>query len=144
MTEVAFHFNAPDKLAYVCRFARKALRHGARLVVVGSPPLLKTLSARMWSVSPTDFLAHAGEGDGGALLAASPIALLPGLDQAPHHEVLLNLGDQVPEGFERFARIVEVVSATDEEDRHLARLRWKQYASQGHAIVRHDLVLKES
>ena len=25
MTEVAFHFNAPDKLAYACRFARRAV-----------------------------------------------------------------------------------------------------------------------
>jgi hypothetical protein len=36
MTEIAFHFNAPDKLAYACRFARKALRSGARLVITGS------------------------------------------------------------------------------------------------------------
>jgi DNA polymerase-3 subunit chi len=49
----------------------------------------------------------------------------------------------VPPGFERFARVVEVVSASDEEDRQLARLRWKHYAAQGIAIKRHDLVLKE-
>lgn len=143
MTEVAFHFNAPDKLGYVCRFARKALRHGARLAVLGSPEQLKRLSSRLWSVSPTDFLAHAAEGDGAQIVAASPIVLLEHLDRAPHHEVLLNLGETVPQGFERFARVVEVVSATDEQDRHLARLRWKQYAGLGHDIVRHDLVLKE-
>lgn len=143
MTEVAFHFNAPDKLGYVCRFARKALRHGTRLAVLGSPEQLKRLSSRLWSVSPSDFLAHAVEGDGAQIVAASPIVLLEHLDSAPHHEMLLNLGEAVPQGFERFARVVEVVSATDEQDRHLARLRWKQYAGLGHAIVRHDLVLKE-
>ncbi|MFS4518087.1 DNA polymerase III subunit chi, partial [Delftia tsuruhatensis] len=62
MTEVAFHFNAPDKLAYVCRLARKALRHRTQLVVLGSSASLKALSPRLWSVSPTDFLAHAVEG----------------------------------------------------------------------------------
>ena len=36
MTEIAFHFNAPDKLAYACRFARKAQRAGARLVIHGA------------------------------------------------------------------------------------------------------------
>lgn len=143
MTEVAFHFNAPDKLGYVCRFARKAIRHGTRLAVLGSPEQLKRLSSRLWSVSPTDFLAHAAEGDGAQIVAASPIVLLEQLDGAPHHEMLLNLAETVPQGFERFARVVEVVSATDEQDRHLARLRWKQYAGLGHAIVRHDLVLKE-
>ena len=27
MTEIAFHFNAPDKLAYACRLLRKANSH---------------------------------------------------------------------------------------------------------------------
>jgi DNA polymerase-3 subunit chi len=143
LTEVAFHFNAPDKQAYVCRLARKALRHRARLVILGAPQLLKALSPRLWSVSPTDFLAHAGEGDGAALMAFSPIVLLEQRDAAPHHDTLVNLGADVPPGFERFARVVEVVSASDEEDRQLARLRWKHYAAQGIAIKRHDLVLKE-
>src|SRR5260221_3831468 len=31
--------------------------------------LLKALSPRLWSVSPTDFLAHAGEGDGADIMA---------------------------------------------------------------------------
>lgn len=143
MTEVAFHFNAPDKLAYVCRLARKALRHRTQLVVLGSSASLKALSPRLWSVSPTDFLAHAVEGDGAGIVAFSPSVLLERLDSAPHHDMLVNLGGDVPEGFERFARVVEVVSATDEEDRHLARQRWKHYVAQGISIKRHDLVLKE-
>ena len=32
MTEVAFHFNAPDKQAYACRLLRKAVAGGARFV----------------------------------------------------------------------------------------------------------------
>ena len=40
MTEVAFHFNAPDKLAYVCRLLRKATGSGARVVVTANPGLL--------------------------------------------------------------------------------------------------------
>ena len=31
MTEIAFHFNAPDKLAYACRLLRKAVASGARV-----------------------------------------------------------------------------------------------------------------
>ncbi|WP_280192541.1 DNA polymerase III subunit chi [Delftia sp. PS-11] len=143
MTEVAFHFNAPDKLGYVCRFARKALRHGARLAILGSPELLGHLSTRLWSVAPTEFLAHARQGEAEHIMAASPIVLLEQLDGTPHHEVLLNLSEQVPQGFERFARVVEVVGAEDEQDRHLARQRWRHYASMGLAIVRHDLVLKD-
>ena len=58
--------------------------------------------------------------------------------------MLLNLGETVPVGFDQFAKVVEVVSASDEQDRQLARTRWRQYASQGFEIVRHDLVLKDN
>jgi len=59
----------------------------------------------------------------------------------PHQQVLLNLGAQVPDGFERFERLIEVVSL-DEADRQTARSRWKHYADHGFAITRHDLNLK--
>jgi DNA polymerase-3 subunit chi len=56
---------------------------------------------------------------------------------------LVNLGEQVPAGFERFERVIEVVSL-DEQDRQMARSRWKHYAEHGYAITRHDLNLKEA
>ena len=33
MTEVTFHFNAPDKLGYACRLLRKAVGKGANVIV---------------------------------------------------------------------------------------------------------------
>ena len=60
MTEVAFHFNAPDKLAYACRFARKLVRGDRQLVITAPQPLLDTLDAMLWSLSPQDFIAHGG------------------------------------------------------------------------------------
>ena len=142
VTEIAFHFNAPDKLGYVCRFARKALRHGARIVVLGDGAALSRLSPRLWSVSATDFLAHACESDGAQMLAASPVILAEHLQDLPHYDVLVNLTPQVPSGFERFARVVEIVSSSDEMDRQDARARWRDYAARGFSIVRHDLNLK--
>ena len=35
MTEVAFHFNATDKLEYACRLLRKAVANSAQVVVTG-------------------------------------------------------------------------------------------------------------
>ena len=142
MTDIAFHFNAPDKQGYVCRFARKALRHGARLVILGDAAALKKLSPRLWSVSATDFLAHASQTDGAQLMAASPIVLTERLQDLPHHDVLVNLTTQVPAEFAQFSRVVEIVSSTDEMDRQEARTRWRHYASRGFSIVRHDLNLK--
>ncbi|MOA15401.1 DNA polymerase III subunit chi [compost metagenome] len=76
------------------------------------------------------------------MFAASPVVLVQDERCAPHKEVLLNLWDSVPAHFAAFARVVEVVSAHDEQDRAQARLRWKHYAGLGLTIVRHDLVLK--
>lgn len=142
MTEVAFHFNAPDKLAYACRFARKMLRSENRLVITAAQPVLDELDGLLWNMAPHDFVAHGHQGSTAHVLAASPVVLMADPRQAPHHEVLLNLGAAVPLGFEGFGRLIEVVSASDEADRQEARLRWRYYAQQGYPIVRHDLVLK--
>jgi DNA polymerase-3 subunit chi len=55
--------------------------------------------------------------------------------------VLVNLGEHVPAGFDRFERLIEVVTL-DDADRQQARGRWKHYTDLGYAIVRHDLNLK--
>lgn len=144
MTEVAFHFNAPDKLAYACRFARKVHRSGARLVIAGQDDDLALLDRMLWiGLGPQDFVAHCRELPGNEdLVHASPVLLTSDARTAPHNEVLLNLHAEVPEGFGRFDRLVEVVSAHDENDRGAARARWRHYAARGYAIIRHDLVLK--
>ncbi len=142
MTEIAFHFNAPDKLAYACRFARKALRNDALLVITGPAPVLDAMDRALWALSPQDFLAHCRQEDEPELREASPVLLAADLRTVARPDVLLNLGASVPEGFERFARLVEVVSAHDEGDRAGARERWRHYAQRGYGIVRHDLVLK--
>lgn len=142
MTEVAFHFNAPDKISYACRLLRKASRQGARVVVTGSADLLQQLDAALWSFSATDFVAHTLATADATVLAASPVVLLESVLEAPHQQVLLQLGDAVPAGFERFERLIEVVTL-EEDDRALARQRWKHYASRGYAVERKDLELKE-
>ena len=38
MTEVAFHFNVPDKLGYACRLLRKAYAAGGPVGVVAAQP----------------------------------------------------------------------------------------------------------
>lgn len=146
MTEVAFHFNAPDKLAYACRFARKAVRRDMRVVITGSEQDLRQLDRMLWAMAPTDFVAHCLDEADDEQRTASPVLLARAsydMCQCRHREMLLNLGDAVPEGYGEFAKLVEVVSRSDEADRSRARERWRHYASRGHQIVRHDLVLKE-
>ncbi|HET8744136.1 MAG TPA: DNA polymerase III subunit chi [Ramlibacter sp.] len=143
MTEVAFHFNVPDKLAYACRLLRKAAGAGARVVVTGEPELLRRLDTELWTFSALEFIPHAHAGSADAqVLAASPVVLADTARGTPHQQVLVNLGGAVPEGFERFERLIELVSQ-DEDDRQHARARWKHYADRGYAIQRHDYAVRE-
>ena len=112
------------------------------MVVVAPGPALELLDRGLWSLSPTDFVAHCRATDPAPMLRASPILLTEAADAAPHHQVLLNLGGDVPQGFGRFERLIEVVSLGDEADRKGARARWKHYSDRGYSITRHDLALK--
>ncbi|MDB5956347.1 DNA polymerase III subunit chi [Ramlibacter sp.] len=143
MTEVAFHFNMPDKVAYACRLVRKASRAGTRVVVTGEPTLLRSLDTELWTFSPLEFIPHCHTAQADVqVLAASPVVLAEAPRGVPHHEVLVNLGGTVPEGFERFERLIELVSL-EQDDRIEARARWKHYKDRGYAIVRHDIVARE-
>ncbi|MCY7318074.1 MAG: DNA polymerase III subunit chi [Ramlibacter sp.] len=138
MTEVAFHFNAPDKLGYACRLLRKAVATGSRVMVTGQPDTLRELDVALWTFAPLEFLPHCYGDVTPVALAASPVVLSESVRSAPHHQVLLNLGREVPAGFESFERLIELV-ASDEEDRQLGRERWKHYTDRGYEIARYDM-----
>jgi DNA polymerase-3 subunit chi len=141
MTEISFHFNVFDKLAYSCRLLRKAYASGAPVVVTGSAAQLASLNQLLWTFSPVEFVPHslAGSGPGDSIGGppASAVLLSESPGQCPHHNVLVNLGQTIPEEFERFERFIEIVTG-EEEDRLSARLRWKHYADRGYSLQRHD------
>ena len=138
MTDIEFHVNMPDKLNYSCRLLRKAYRSGATAVVTAEPELLRQLDQLLWSYSSTEFLPHCSSESQDATLAATPILLAEQLNVYPSGSVLINLGQQVPSGFERFERFIEVASGT-EDDLLAARNRWKHYRDRGYALKRHEL-----
>ena len=142
MTEIAFHFNVPDKLTYSCRLLRKAYLSGAKVVVTAEPGVLAELDTLLWGFCATEFVPHCTTGASLSTLSATPVVLAESLAGCPHHDVLVNLTAQVQAEFAQFARVVEVVSSTDEMDRQEARMRWRDYEARGFSIIRHDLNLK--
>ncbi|WP_342617611.1 DNA polymerase III subunit chi [Rhodoferax sp. GW822-FHT02A01] len=142
MTEIAFHFGAPDRLVYTCRLLRKASATGARLLVRSSAQMVGELDKALWNLGPVDFITHCDATAPAAVKARSAV-LLQSADQPLHADVpiLVNLSDDVPQGFEQFQRVIEVVS-TDEQDRSQARRRWKRYTELGYTITRHDLTTR--
>lgn len=143
MTGVEFHFNAPDKMGYACRLLRKAAAKGAKVAVTADSEFLRELDLVLWTFEPLEFIPHCAASAPANMLDATPIVLCPALRDSPHNEVAVNLGGAVPEGFERFERLIEVV-AVDEDDRVRARRRWQHYKARGYGLKRIDLELKEA
>jgi DNA polymerase III subunit chi len=147
VTQVDFHFNAADKLEYVCRLLRKIYKTGKKTVVFCSDSQqLGRLDQALWSFSPLDFLPHVRVGD--PLAAITPIILLNQASdtaqlEITHHDVLVNLGRTMPPMFSRFDRLVEVVEEA-EEDRLQARIRWKFYKDRGYPMNTYDLSKQSS
>ncbi len=140
MPDIAFHLNAPDKLGYTCRLLRKAHSLGARVVVHGSRSDLNQLDLALWRLEGPDFVPHCTDPDAPHVQCASPIlltALVP-LTKGFDASVLVNLGAEIPQGFERFERVIEVVTAFAPEVSQ-ARSRWKAYKAAGQEPYAHDL-----
>ncbi len=140
MTEVAFHFNAPDKRSYACRLLRKAYLKGARVLVLVEEGERAALDAALWTTVVGEFVPHSGPADPPQVQARSPIHIAG--QPSAHHtaSVLVNLRAELPPDYQRFARVIEVVTGAD-ADRAQARERWKAYKAQGIEPQRHDLQL---
>ena len=139
MTQIAFHFGAVDKMYYTCRLLRKASGTGARVLVLAQPPVCNHLDEALWGISGTDFVTHCQLPAPDSVLQRSSVVLSGGdVPQDVAFDVMLNLGTSVPQGFDSFGRVIEVVSL-DETDRQHARQRWKTYTELGYTIERHDL-----
>jgi DNA polymerase-3 subunit chi len=140
MTEVEFHFNLPDRIGYACRLLRKASRKQVGCAVTGPSATLDAFDRLLWTHGDTEFLPHlrvGGSAVPASRLRRTPVWLVDRPEQAGHLPVLVNLGEDPPEGFESFGRLIELVGM-DDEGREAARRRWRHYAGRGYPITRHE------
>jgi DNA polymerase III subunit chi len=134
MTRIDFHTNVGDPLAYACRLARKAYASGKALVVLGESRRLSAFDEQLWTFAPLEFVPHCMANS--PLAADTPVVLASSLDDAPHHQVLVNLGAPVPAQFARFERLIEIVG-NDEDELSAGRERFRFYRDRGYAIETH-------
>ena len=140
MTSIDFYFNATDKLQVACRLAAKALAQSRRLLIYAPhPDTAQQIDRMLWTWPATGFVPHCAVHDPAAADTPVLIAAGPGVDAAC--EVLLNLDAATPPAFERFERLLEIVSLED-EDRRAARERYRFYRERGYRIADHDLAAK--
>lgn len=137
MTDVRFYHNAPDRLRVACVLTAKASNSGRRVSVFAPDgSTARHFDHMLWSFQPLAFIPHVPAGS--PLAPETPVVIGSRLDALPHNDVLINLGDDLPSGFERFQLIVEIVGHSEPE-RQAARARFRGYKAQGHRLDAHDL-----
>lgn len=136
-TEIRFYHNAPDRLRVACVLAAKAEANGRRVSVFAPEShVARHFDQMLWAFQPLSFVPHVAAGS--PLAAETPVVIGSRLDALPHQDVLINLGDALPDGFDRFNLVIEIVGPTDEE-RQAARGRYRRYKEQGLPLSAHDL-----
>lgn len=139
--KVEFHSGVTEPLAHTCRLLRKAQAAGARVVVHGPGALLNQLDQALWTFDALAFVPHVRLRAGArpsAQQARTPTWLVDDVAAVTEREVLVNLGSEMVDGWEAFARVIEVVAA-DEPAVQAGRQRWRRYkALPGVLLVNHS------
>ncbi len=137
MTRIDFHHGAGDKVQAACRLIGALYAEGRKVLVYApDDSLAARMDRQLWVQPANGFVPHCRAGD--ALAGETPVVIGASLDDAAHHDVLVNLDGELPPAFSRFERLIEIVGA-DEADRGPARGRFKFYRDRGYAIATHDL-----
>lgn len=136
MTRIDFYFNVADKYREVAELAEIALARQRRLFIyTGDADAAERLALVLWTHQPTSFLPHCL--DGHALAAETPIVLGWATPTPSHDDILINLSAAQPFFFSRFRGLIELVGLA-EDDRALARKRYRYYRDLGYEIRNHD------
>jgi DNA polymerase-3 subunit chi len=130
MTRVDFHSQVSDKIHYTCRLIRKARAADCQILVLSqNAEQAQTLNQALWDFSATDFLPHVLVED--PLAAQTPVLLATNLSMPlPHHDLLINLSQSLPDQFQSFQRVIEIISS-EEQDADAGRQRFRPYQQQG-------------
>lgn len=136
MTRVIFYSNVRDKQAALVVLVRKALakRHLITLFAE-SEQAAKAYSDVLWQQDSTSFLPNVLASD--ALISETPVVIDWQDEQLCQDDILVNLTQRQLTVFSRFRQLVELVGI-DEQDKALARERFKFYRDRGYEIKHFD------
>ena len=137
LTQIDFYFHAENKLQTACALSAEAYASGLR-VLAFCPDIeaSRKFSRMLWTTPAIGFVPHCAPVD--RLAAVTPVIVDHAGADPLHDQVLLNLRHDWPAFFSRFQRLIEIVSL-DEEDRRLARERYRFYRDRGYEIHNHDM-----
>ena len=140
MTRVDFYILPEDehqqRLAFVCRLVEKAYKQQHRIYIhTPNAAASEELDLLLWTFKVESFVPHHIAGDGNP---PAPVTIGHGDDCDDHHDVIINLGDEIPDFFSRFERCIEVV-IQQEEILQKTREHFAFYKERGYPLKTHDL-----
>jgi DNA polymerase III subunit chi len=124
---VQFYHNTPDRLALVQELVTRAHEGGRKVVIrLADSAEARKLDQLLWTAEPLSFIPHVGLQS--PLAAETPVVLTSAerADNWPHTDLLFNLADDVPPGYEDFRMVIEIVGQS-EAQKLPARARWMSY-----------------
>jgi len=137
MTRIDFYSNAEPKLQVACELVTKIVQQGLRVFVYAPDEnTARAFDKLLWTYQAIGFVPHCMARD--ALSSETPVVIACEDAETVHHQVMLNLHADSPPSFSRFERLVELVGAGD-DDRQLARSRFRFYRDRGYEINHYDL-----
>jgi DNA polymerase III subunit chi len=142
MTRIVFYFNVTNKQQLIADLVASALsKHRQVTIFEGDADKASKLSEDLWknrseSFLPNMLISH-------VLAAETPVVIHWHENQLLQDDMLINLTMNEPMFFSRFTQLVELVSE-DEEDKVLARARYKFYRDRGYEIKNIDFAQRKT
>lgn len=141
MTQIDFYIldrqASGDRYLLACRIAEKALAGGHRIVMHSARDDERShIDRLLWTQRDNSFVPHGLIGRDDAQL--NPILIGDGSDADDEHDVLINLGHDIPKFFGRFARLIECIDH-DATIKQAGRERFRYYREHGYLLNTHTI-----
>ena len=125
------------RLHFACRLTEKAYKLDNRTHAhVAGTAQARQLDELLWTFRPGSFIPH--EIAGQASQSKVPVTIGHDCEATLGGDLLINLADEIPPFFDQFARIAEIIDASDECRRH-GRERFSFYRDNGYEPDTHKL-----
>jgi DNA polymerase III subunit chi len=130
---------ANQRWAFACRLTEKAYLKDLRIVIVNDTLTdAKALDDLLWTFNERSFIPHRICLEERSMEPATKVQLTVLPATPPSADLLVNLSARLPDHWERYARIAEIIDA-DEERRRLGRERFKTYRDLKVTLATHQL-----
>ncbi len=141
MTRIDFyileHGASENPLLFTCRLAEKVYTQGQRLYIHSlSEQQAAQLDDLLWSFRQGSFIPHGIYKSGRP--ADLPIHIGCGAEPEAGMDVLINLCQDVPAFFSRFARVAEIIEP-GESGKPAGRERYRFYRDRGYPLESHTI-----